>query len=141
MFGIIFVCPLVSTLLAVACFGILFFTHSQPVLNQLIWLEALFCFIILEHCAMIETHIRKKTVFVILGMAFVTIDIHLIEQFGFYLAKSIKILHNYNRKFICYLDQFMKRSVFPFQTYVISMKTWRFMQMNIMIYNPCMWYL
>lgn len=32
----------------------------------------------------------KKTVLVILGMAFVTIDIHLIEQFECYLAKSIK---------------------------------------------------
>lgn len=62
MFGIIFVCLLMSTLLAVACFGIHFFTHSQPVLNQLIWLEALFCFIILEHCAMIETHIQKNRI-------------------------------------------------------------------------------
>lgn len=44
-----------------------------------------------------NAHTKKQTVLVILGMAFVTIDIHLIEQFGFYLAKSIKFLHNYSR--------------------------------------------
>lgn len=141
MFGIIFVCLLMSTLLAVACFGIHFFTHSQPVLNQLIWLEALFCFIILEHCAMIETHIQKKTVLVILGMAFVTIDIHLIEQFECYLAKSINFLHNYSRNSFVIWISLWKSPFFLSNTFHFDEKL---KKIYANVYHdpyPCMWYL
>lgn len=92
MFGIIFVCPLVSTLLAVACFGILFFyTHSTCSKPAYMIRSIVLLYNFRALCNDRNAHTKKQTVLVILGMAFVTIDIHLIEQFGFYLAKSIKI--------------------------------------------------